>query len=298
MTDRRTSGWRAWAAAGIFVGLVVAGVLLTRPAPEPAPKPVATPAPTPILPTIPQPLPPLSRADLIDAASRAASSFASGEQRPASDLPGRRFALNIPFGCGGPTEDLKKASTGWSYDADKETLRVKVTPEVWTEAPILKRIAAGVAFEAAEGFWIRRPWQRSDLCPAEVATPQPIPSPSGSPTPAPGPMPVPEAIPSTIPPVRQTLGVVELFEPGTKREERRNGRAYQAVQKLAPGEMALDRGLRLVAEGRLVALDKDKAIGCWSPSPDRRPVCLIRVRFDRIAITGPTGEHILAEWKS
>jgi hypothetical protein len=91
---------------------------------------------------------------------------------------------------------------------------------------------------------------------------------------------------------------VELFEPGTKREERRSGRPYQAVKKVAPGEMALDQGLRLVVEGRLVAFDKDEAIGCWSPSPDRRPVCLIRVRFDRIAITGPTGDHVLAEWKS
>jgi hypothetical protein len=97
MTDRRTSGWRPWAAAGIFAGLVLAGVLITRTAPEPAPKPVATPTPTPALPPIPRPLLPLSRGDLIDAAARAASSFTSGVQRPASDLPGRRFALNISF---------------------------------------------------------------------------------------------------------------------------------------------------------------------------------------------------------
>jgi hypothetical protein len=185
---------------------------------------------------------------------------------------------------------MKKEITGWSYDADEGTLRVKVTPEVWTDAPELEQIAAGVAFEAAEGFWIRRPWQRADICPAKLATPQPEPSPSGSPS--------AEATSPPLPPVRQTLGIVELFEPGTKREERRNGRAYEAVEKVAPNEIALDRGLRLVVEGRLVAFDKDKAIGCWSPSPDRRPVCLIRVRFDRIAITGPTGDHVLAEWKS
>jgi hypothetical protein len=225
----------------------------------------------------------LSRGDLIDAAALAASSTASGDQRPASDLPGRRFALSIPFGCSGPTANLKEAATGWSYDADKGTLRVKATPQVWTEAPILKAIAPGVAFEAAEGFWIERPWQRSETCPADVAAPQPGPSPS------------PTATPASI---RQTLGLVELFEPGAKREERRNGRAYEAVQNIGPGDIALDHGLRLIVEGRLVALDKDKAIGCWSPSPDRRPVCLIRVRFDRIAITSPTGDHVLAEWKN
>jgi hypothetical protein len=277
MTERRTSGWRAWAAAGIFVGLVVAGVLVTRPAPEPAPSPVATPTPAPILPAIPKPLLPLTRSDLIKAADLAASSFAGGEQRPASDLPGRRFALSIPFGCTGPDADLKTTTTGWSYDAEDGTLRAKVAPNVWTDAPALKAIAARAEFEAAEGFWIARPWQRSENCPVE-------PAPAATPTPSPT-------------PGEQTLGLVELFEPGTKREERRSGRPYQAVKKVAPGEMALDQGLRLVVEGRLVAFDKDEAIGCWSPSPDRRPVCLIRVRFDRIAITGPTGEHVLAEWK-
>ena len=288
MTDRRTSGWRAWAAAGIFVGLVVAGVLITRPAPEPAPRPVATPTPTPIIPAIPQPLPPLSRGDLIDAANLAASSFASGEQRPASDLPGRRFALSMPFGCAGPAADLKNVPTGWSYDADEGALRAKVTPEVWTEAPVLKAIAAGATFEAAEGFWIERPWQRTEACPAKVVAPQP--GPIGTPA--------PELEPTASPPARQTLGLVELFEPGTKREDRRNGRPYQAVKGIESGELPLDRGLRLVVEGRLVALANGHAIGCWSPSPDLRPVCMINVRFDRIAITGPTGEHVLAEWKS
>ncbi|MBA2920309.1 hypothetical protein GON01_01230 [Sphingomonas sp. MAH-20] len=295
MTDRRTSGWRAWAAAGIFVGLVVAGVLITRPAPKPAPAPTATATAEPILPAMPTPLPPLSRADLIEAARRAASSVAAGEARAASDLPGRRFALSIPFGCDGPTEALKQAATGWSYDAGKGTLRVKATPQVWTDAPGLKAIAAGVDYEAAEGFWVERPWQLSETCPARSPAPGPSPAPGEAPASSPAPLPSPSATPL---PVVQTLGLVELFEPGTKREERRNGRAYQAVQKLAPGEIALDRGLRLVVEGRLVAFDKDQAIGCWSASPDQRPVCLIRVRFDRIAITGPTGEHVVAEWKS
>ena len=295
MTNRRTSGWRAWAAAGIFVGLVVAGVLITRPAPKPAPAPTPTATAEPILPAVPTPLPPLSRADLIAAAERAASSVAAGETRPASDLPGRRFALSIPFGCDGPAAALKQAATGWSYDADKGTLRVKATPQVWTDAPLLKVIAAGVDYEAAEGFWVERPWQLSETCPARSPAPGPSPSPIPASASSPTPLPSPSATPL---PVRQTLGLVELFEPGTKREERRNGRAYEAVQKLAPGEIALDRGLRLVVEGRLVAFDKDKAIGCWSASPDERPVCLIRVRFDRIAITGPTGEPVVAEWKS
>ena len=288
------SSWRTWTAAGIFVGLVVAGIVITRPVDETpttqAPK--ATPTAAPIVPAIvPRPLLPLTRADLIDAAAQAASRFASGEPAPASDLPGRRFVLNLPFGCSGPAPDLKKAATGWSYDAEDGTLRAKVTPEVWTEAPVLKTIAAGVAFEAAEGFWIERPWQRSETCPAKAAGPEPSPSP----TPTASPLPT-----STAPlsPARPTLGLVELFEPGAKREERRNGRAYQAVKTVEPGALPLDRGLRLVVEGRLIALANGQAIGCSSPSPDQRPTCMINVRFDRIAITGPTGEHMLAEWKS
>lgn len=286
MNDRKASGWRTWTAAGIFVGLVVAGVLISRtePKPEPTPTPAATPSPAPIVPAIvPRPLLPLTRSDLIDAADRAASHFAGGEQAPASDLPGRRFTLSLPFGCAGPAANLKEVPTGWSYDAEDGTLRVKVTPQVWTDAPILKTAAAGVGFEAAEGFWIDRPWKRSDTCP-----------------PQPGATPAQPETPQAAAPVpsRQTLGLVELFEPGAKREERRNGRAYEAVKKVEQGELALDKGLRLVVEGRLVALANGQAIGCWSPSPDQRPVCMIRVRFDRIAITGPTGEQILAEWKS
>lgn len=284
------SSWRTWTAAGIFVALVAAGVVITRPAAEtpPAEAPKAAPTATPIVPAIvPRPLLPLTRADLVDAAAQAASRFASGEPAPASELPGRRFVLNLPFGCDGPAADLKAVPTGWSYDQDSGTLRAKVTPETWTDAPVLKAIAGGAAFEAAEGFWIARPWQRSETCPAKAAAPQPSPTATATP--------VPTATPGAA---RQTLGLVELFEPGAKRQERRNGRPYQAVQTVEPGELPLDRGLRLVVEGRLVALAEGQAIGCWSPSPDQRPVCLINVRFDRIAITGPTGDHLLAEWKS
>lgn len=300
MSDRKTSGWRAWAAATIFTGLLVAGFLISRPAPEPAPVPAPTSIPSPVAtPIVPRPLQPLSRTDLIEAAGLAANRFASGEPAPASDLPGRRFVLNLPFGCAGPAADLKKTDRGWVYDEKEGTLRAKATPQVWTDAPFLKAIAPGVAFEAAEGFWIERPWQLSETCPAPTATdvtaaPETNPARETTSSPTTN-APRKEAAAS---PATQTLALAELFEPGSKRAERRNGRAYNAVQKLTAGELALDHGLRLVVEGRLIAIAEGQAIGCWSSSPDQRPVCMIRVRFDRVAITGPTGERTLAEWRS
>lgn len=292
MRQGRALDWRAWAAASVFVGLIVGGLVIGRPTPDPQPAAAPSSISTPARPrVIPSPLPALTRADLIEAAALAASRTASGERTAASDLPGRRFALSLPFGCEGPTSDLKQAADGWSYDAATTTLRIKVTPQVWTEAPLLRDLAQGEEFDAAEGFWIDRPWQLSSTCPAQTR-------PDGEPTAAPAATaPSPSAAANAVR-TQQTLGIVELFEPDAKREGQRKGRAYEAVQTVEPGTLALEQGLRLVVEGRLVTFADGQAIGCRSRSADQRPICFVRVQFDRIAITDPSGEQSFAEWKS
>ena len=273
MTEEPPSSWRPWAAAGSFVVLLVTGLLVSRGDRQqpPAPARTATAAASPVAPRIvPQPRPALTRAELIDAAARVAGSAASGTTPPATDLPGRRFVLRLPFGCAGQAEDLKTTEAGWTYDEASQTLRAKVQPQAWTNAPLLAAVASGVDYEAAEGFWIDRPWQRSETCPVGVS--------------------------AETAPARQTLAVIELFEPGTKRAERRSGRAYEAVRNIAPEAVALDKGLRLVIEGRLAQFADGRSIGCWNEAANLRPVCAIRARFDRVAITDASGEHLLAEW--
>lgn len=275
MTGPRTPGWRPWAAGFVFLALVIGGLLVARPEAEPPPSPVATPAeqPAPARPIVPQPQPPLGRADLVEAVQLAASQYAAGEPIAVALLAGRRFAVNLPFGCSGPVDDLEAARSGWTYNPESRSLRAKVEPQVWTDAPFIDAIAGPVAFEAAEGFWIERPWSRSENCP-------------------------PGAGPSTeAAAVRETLAIVELFAPGAKRADRRSGRAYQAVQTMEPGAMALDRGFRLRVEGRLVALGDKPPIGCWSESPALRPICVVSARFDRIAITDASDSQTFAEWK-
>jgi hypothetical protein len=55
-------------------------------------------------------------------------------------------------------------------------------------------------------------------------------------------------------------------------------------------------GFRLVLEGRIVE-GPSGAVACRSDDPDRRPVCLVRVEFDRVAIEGAAGE-MFGEWRS
>lgn len=274
--SRPRIGWRAWLASGVFIALLAGGVLISRPTEPGAPSAQPTPAPKSTAPasTIAQPPPPLKRADLIRAAELAASRYAAGEPPQNTVLAGRRFVATLPFGCAGPVADLKATTSGWTLDEETGTLRAKVVPETFTEAPHLEPIAGGAAFEAAEGFWIDRPWSLTEACP-------------------PG-----SAGPSSAPPDRQTLALVEFFGPGTQRARRREGRAYEAVKPIQADQAGLSQGLRLRVEGRLAPIGDAPPIGCWSETPQQRPTCVISARFERIAITDASGTRIFAEWSS
>ena len=299
MSERSSPSWPAWVAAGIFVAIIVVAILIVRRG-EPPPDEASPSVPEKTA-AVPAPAPALTRADLIEAAARAADAFALGRPPPAenSELVGRRFTLRLPFGCSGPTSDDGEASASWSYDPEEETLRARVRSEVWTDADFMRAIAGGAEFEAAEGFWISRPWIRVGDCPrrstesAERETADPG---EASPPPEEPERSRDDAGNPETAPARETLGLVELFEPGSRRAARRNGRPYEMVRKAAPGEIDLDRGLRLVVEGRLAALVHDQPIACRAARPEERPLCLVGARLDRVAITDASGRQVLAEW--
>ena len=295
MKERRSRRWQAWLAGGVFLALLIAGLLIAR-QPRPPQVEKVQPAPQPEEPAVPAAPPPLTRADLIDAAAGAADAHALGRPAPPEnpELVGRRFTFRIPFGCGGPASEDSQAWARWSYEPEQGTLRASVRPEVWTDAEFVRAAARGVEFEAAEGFWIPRPWIRVGECPrppAPAAQQQPA-EPSNRSAPAPE----PEQAPPVTGASAETLAIVELFEPGSRRAARRGGRAYELVAKLAPGEIDLAQGLRLLIEGRLSALPGGQPIACHGAATERRPLCLISANVERIAVTDASGQRVLAEW--
>lgn len=290
--------WRASVAAGIFLLLLVSGILLMR---RDAPTRFESTASNTVQEPLPleAPPPPLARAELIEAAARAADAEARGVPAPPdlSQLAGRRFVLRLAFGCAGAAPAGDRAPLQARYDAESETLRATVTPEIWTDAPFVRAAAAGTAFEAAEGFWISRPWLRVAECPPPPASgppptaDDPAPPPSGARTSEDSAPVTPVAAPP------ETLGIVELFEPGSRRAARRNGRPYELVARLSREALDRGHGLRLVLEGRLTPLSTERPIVCRNEDADRPPLCLIGAEIERVAVTDGRGEHVFAEWR-
>ncbi|WP_344709468.1 hypothetical protein [Sphingomonas humi] len=290
----------------MFLALLIAAVLIARPGTKTVDE-VSPPAPRPVQPEQPTTLTPLTRADLIDVAARAADAHARGVAIAPEDnaLVGRPFTVTLPFGCDGPAAAASEAPLRWSYDPEAETLRVWVTSNIWTDAAPVRKAAEGIDYEAAEGFWIERPWLRSGECPV---TPQLNEAGAAAPGAAEGnETAVQASLDETASPgdsetalvsARQTLALVELFEPGSRRAARRNGRPYTVVTKLAPDAIDLSKGLRVVVTGRLARLTAGGPVACDGTFINERPLCLIGVEIDRVAITDASGERILGEWGS
>lgn len=287
----------------MFIALLAGAFLVLRPDNNgQPPKNGPTPAPQP--PTLPAPKPPLGRAELIEAAARAADAYATGQAAPAAnaELAGRRFELVISFGCDGPRESDEDAF--WTHDEERETLRVSVAPENWTDDETIRAMAGALSFEAAEGFWISRPWIRTGGCPS----PPPASADTDGTDAESGEEPATKAERSNpeaevvepregeeVAPGRR-LAVVEFFAPGSRRAARRGGRPYTLTANIAPGEIDLARGLRLLVEGRVSALPDGQPVVCSGDTREGPPLCLISVSISRVAITDASGQRVLSEW--
>ena len=270
----------ALTALAAIVVLVVLVVRSSRDQAERAPPPAPAPAPTPAPPNPPKPQPLLSRAELLDAARAAASSYALGGPPPAEEarLVGRRFQLSIPFGCDGEQPADADRSAYWAYGRDRQSVKISVRPEAWTDSDFVRELGGADAFETVEGFWIPRPWAESEDCPIQKTDPLR----AAPPTPSP-----------------QTVGLAEFHQKDASRLEQRRQRPYEVVVK-APqdGSHPAPRGYRLVLEGRVTGYDDRQAIRCRSESADQRPVCLVRVDIERVAIRDPATNQALGEWSS
>ncbi len=224
--------------------------------------------------------PVLTRADVLALAARTADAVASGQAVPkaVADSAGQRFELRLPFGCRGPAEPESDAAMRWRYDETDKALRVHVAPVVWTRADILDAAGQATAAGAVEGFWIPRPWTASEACPAT----QDNPAPDGT-----------EAV--MLP--GQTLAIAQFFDRDGARQGQRNGKPYETVVRMRPDELQAGQGFQLRIAGRIANIPGQGPVSCRQPAgAEQRPICVVGVTMDEVAIDNPRTGKTLATW--
>lgn len=266
------------------LALLAAGVVRLNNAAEteqaPVPAPQITPLPeikAPI--AVPLPQPPLNRQQLLRAFSAAADAVASNQPLPKDNasLVGKSFAIRLPFGCSGPMAEDAKDWAGWSYNPRTKALKLMARPEIWDAAPWVRNLAGQLPFDAAEGFWIRRPWTSSQACPADPSL---------------------EATGGGSGATRNTAGIVQFFSPGSPRTLRRGGRPYAVTVKSKEDIAVGPRDYGLLISGKVVGFADGQPIHCLNEAADLVPACLIAVEFGRIAFEDIANGDILSEWSN
>lgn len=249
---------------------------------------VAQRAPLPII------EPPFSRSRLLLTAARAASAHAAGADNLEIQrtLNGKQFEVRLRFGCDGPGPG--GGDHGWSLDPDGRTLRLRAVPSLTLEDELVRSVA-GDGAEAAEGFWLLRPWLLSATCP--VSRPPSAPTAAKEGEPASGTeqredQPVAE----TLAVANQRIGIAEFYTAEDARTRRRMNRPFEAVKRLDEGAQARKNGFNLVLAGRLRARGDGRVILCTGEGRDRPPDCIISADIDRVWIEQPENKAVMAEW--
>ena len=253
-----------------------------QPAPQ-AVDDVQTETPAPARPSLPAPIPALSRGDLINAADIAGSAYAAGDKLSGTDpLVGRSFSVKIAFGCSGPTPATAVTAdpsgiASWSLKNEGEAIELQMTPGEWAGSALIAGGAEAPDWEAVDGFWITRPWLGSENCPSVAGDPL-------------------QTADRSVDP--QTVGLAAIFETDGSRIGRRNGRAYTHTIRSTGGTPLQPpaEGFRLVLEGRIASYPDGRATRCRAAGQDQRPVCVVATRLDRVAFEEANGK-LLSEWR-
>lgn len=253
------------------------------------------------LPSVARPAPPVDRAALLAAVAEAASAAAAGttvapELRA---LDGRQFEVRIRFGCRGPSTEATSNWLSWSYDPESRIVRVQARPTISGDEPLVARIA-GEDVEAAEGFWIPRPWLLQPVCPAAAAVQSAVERepPQSNAVAAAGTAADDEddGERSEPLPIRQRVGIAQFFTETDSRTGRRDDRPYQARHTLDEGQAIGSQGFNLVLSGRLRAVPGRGVIECSAANADSPPDCIVSAEFQRVWIEQPETREVIADW--
>lgn len=230
-------------------------------------------------------LTPVGRAEILAAAAAAADQVAAGGSLPVSnrDLVNQTFELRLPFGCG--PGDTAGWGT-WDFDQKTRVLRISVRPEILTSDPLIAALATGLAYDAAEVFWIDRPWTRTEQCPEIVR--DAAPSPTGE-----GPS---EVSPSETAPMR-TVAIVQYLAPDQPRSMRRGSRPYAYTGKVADTENIGAKGFHMRLKGRITGFGDRQPIRCRTIEPSQPPVCVLAVKLAQVGLEDAASGASLAEWE-
>jgi hypothetical protein len=156
---------------------------------------------------------------------------------------------------------------------------------------------AGDAFEAAEGFWVPRPWLLQPGCPV-VPPPTAPAQPAEAGTAKNPPSEAAKAKVAPQPVAQQRVGIAQFFSDTDSRTLRRDGRPYEATKVLEIGQAPSAQGYDLVLSGRLKRLPNGRVIRCRVERPDLPPQCIVSASFDRVWIERPDTKESLAEWNA
>lgn len=273
------SGWL------IAVGVVLSGCQLadqTNADGENMAEPVVN------LPAVVLPAEPMDREAILLAVARAASARAVGMDDGAAqrELDGQPFEFTVRFGCEGPAKDLRSAPLGWTYQLDKETLRLRATPTITADDPVAAKIG-GEAVEAIEGFWVLRPWLLQATCPAATAPAEPA-------------VEIAQSADQAVQPSLRwpRVGIAQFFAPTDARTRQRDSRAYEVVKTVERGASVGSQGFNLVLSGRLRPAPRKRVIECVAVDRDTPPDCIVSADIDEVRMEQPKDSTVLARWSS
>lgn len=238
---------------------------------------VAEPAPA-ALPTVEQPL---TRRDLILAATEAASDLVTGvdDAERQQALDGRSFSFRIRL-C-----DRDRVT----FDSDQRVLRIAIKPDLDAANPVVASIGAE-KFEAVEGFWVPYPWLLRAACPSAPTGMEQ----EGPDTPTGNEQEGSDAPAERLMPAPPTLGLAQFYLPETDRSARRQGRPFSVTRRLDAGSKP--GPVDLVLRGRLARLPDAKVVNCVAKTAALPPQCIISIRLDTVQLEQAEDGELLAQW--